>query len=78
MPNRKTFDEADRYDHSSHSTADKEPGDLQAIPHGPDVHEADVPLSKPGGFHNDPKNDPNDPDEARQKFLKKNDLAPPK
>jgi hypothetical protein len=35
-------------------------------------------LSKPGGFHNDPKNDPNDPDEARQKFLKKNDLAPPK
>jgi NADPH:quinone reductase-like Zn-dependent oxidoreductase len=32
MPNRKTFDEQQRYDHSAHSTAAAEPGDLQAVP----------------------------------------------
>jgi hypothetical protein len=72
MPNRKTFDEKDRYDHSSHSTQEKEAGDLQATP-----HEADVPVSKPGGFQNDPSDNPNDPDEAREKFRKKNQLVPP-
>jgi hypothetical protein len=28
MPNRKTFNSGDRFDHSSHSTAHSEPGDL--------------------------------------------------
>jgi len=32
MPNRKTFDANDRYDHSSHSTREREQGDLQATP----------------------------------------------
>jgi len=34
MPNRKTFDMNDRYDHSSHSTREQEEGDLQATPQG--------------------------------------------
>jgi hypothetical protein len=32
MPNRKTFDSRDRYDHSSHTTSNKEQGDLAATP----------------------------------------------
>jgi hypothetical protein len=76
MPNRKTFDETDRYDHSSHSTTDIEPGDLEVTPKDAHVPDTAVPLSKPGGYHNDPSDDPNDPDEARQKFRKKNHLLP--
>ncbi len=40
MPNRKTFDVNDRYDHSSHSTRQQEPGDLQATPHAADASSA--------------------------------------
>jgi hypothetical protein len=32
MPNRKTFDERDKYDHSSHSTRNSEKGDLAPTP----------------------------------------------
>ncbi len=32
MPNRKTFDARERYDHSSHSTTAVEPGDLEPVP----------------------------------------------
>jgi hypothetical protein len=32
MPNNKTFDESDKYDHSSHSTANREKGDLAPTP----------------------------------------------
>ncbi len=71
MPNRKTFDANDRLDHSSHSTRGKEPGDLQATPDA-----ADVPMSKPGGYQNDPSDAPNSPDEAREKFRKKKMLRP--
>jgi hypothetical protein len=30
MPNRKTFDEREKYDHSSHPTRQQQPSDLQA------------------------------------------------
>jgi hypothetical protein len=30
MPNRKTFDDHEKYDHSSHPLGHREPGDLQA------------------------------------------------
>jgi len=42
MPNRKTFDADDRYDHSSHSTLKNEPGDLRSTP-----HEADATAARP-------------------------------
>jgi hypothetical protein len=32
MPNRKTFDDRDKYDHSSHSTVNPEKGDLGPTP----------------------------------------------
>jgi len=32
MPNRKTFDERDKYDHSSHPTRNSEKGDLAPAP----------------------------------------------
>jgi hypothetical protein len=32
MPNRKTFDERDKYDHIGHSTAKAEKGDLASTP----------------------------------------------
>jgi len=32
MPNRKTFDEREKYDHSQHSLAHREAGDLAAAP----------------------------------------------
>jgi hypothetical protein len=32
MPNRKTFNERDKYDHSTHSTVNPEKGDLAATP----------------------------------------------
>jgi NADPH:quinone reductase-like Zn-dependent oxidoreductase len=32
MPNRKTFDENERYDHSGHATDSTEPGDLEVVP----------------------------------------------
>jgi hypothetical protein len=32
MPNRKTFNDRDKYDHSSHSTANPEKGDLAPTP----------------------------------------------
>jgi hypothetical protein len=32
MPNRKTFDEREKYDHSQHSTRQAEQGDLAATP----------------------------------------------
>jgi hypothetical protein len=32
MPNRKTFDPRERYDHSSHSTANRESGDVAPTP----------------------------------------------
>lgn len=74
MPNRKTFDQAERYDHSAHSTQGAEKGDLKttledrsADPPVPD----DGTVSVPGGFANDP-DDPTNPDEAIEKFRRKN------
>jgi hypothetical protein len=32
MPNRKTFDDREKYDHSSHRTAGREKGDLAPVP----------------------------------------------
>jgi hypothetical protein len=32
MPNRKTFDDREKYDHSQHSTSTPEKGDLAAVP----------------------------------------------
>jgi hypothetical protein len=70
MPNRKTFDEKERYDHSGHSTSTTETGDLKTT-----VDDRPVPddgtVSVPGGFKNDP-DDPHDPDEAVEKFRRKN------
>jgi hypothetical protein len=34
MPNRKTFNDRDKYDHSSHSTLTSEKGDLAPTPDG--------------------------------------------
>jgi len=46
MPNRKTFNERDKYDHSSHSTVKPEKGDLAATPDaGP---QAGPPMDEPG------------------------------
>jgi hypothetical protein len=73
MPNRKTFEDAERYDHSSHSTQSAEKGDLKTTA---EDRAADKPVpeegtvSVPGGFGNDP-NDPADPDEAIEKFRRK-------
>jgi hypothetical protein len=43
MPNRKTFNERDKYDHSSHSTTNRENGDLAPAPDG---EGADAPPAK--------------------------------
>jgi hypothetical protein len=32
MPNRNTFDDREKYDHSGHRTSGREPGDLAAAP----------------------------------------------
>ena len=32
MPNRKTFDDREKYDHSSHRTTGREKGDLAPVP----------------------------------------------
>ena len=32
MPNRNTFDEREKYDHSGHRISGREPGDLAAAP----------------------------------------------
>jgi hypothetical protein len=32
MPNRNTFDEQEKYDHSAHHPTEREPGDLAPVP----------------------------------------------
>jgi hypothetical protein len=74
MPNRKTFDDSERYDHSSHPVDHAEKGDLSTTPHD---RTADQPIpedgtvSTPGGFTNDP-DDPSNPNEAIEKFRRRN------
>jgi hypothetical protein len=74
MPNRKTFDPSERYDHSAHSTQGAETGDLKTTLEDRSADQA-VPahgtVSVPGGFANDP-NEPSDPDEAIEKFRRSN------
>ena len=48
MPNRKTFDEREKYDHSAHSTRHREPGDL-ASPAGGDS-KPDQPRAEKGNM----------------------------
>jgi hypothetical protein len=54
MPNRKTFNDRDKYDHSSHSTLNSEKGDLAPTPDaepevGLPLHERRVGLDSGSG-----------------------------
>lgn len=40
MPNRKTFDEREKYDHSKHRTSGAEAGDLAPLPEPADDNSA--------------------------------------
>ena len=54
MPNRKTFDEREKVDHSSHPLMDRQPSDLKADIQDPDdrvVKVADKFLQEPGGLN---------------------------
>jgi len=70
MPDAKTFDAKERYDHSSHSTSRAEKGDLKTTVEDKPVPDAGT-VSVPGGFKNDP-DDRHDPDEAIEKFRREN------
>jgi len=70
MPNRKTFAEQERHDHSGHGTAKPERGELQTKGQDQPIPD-DATVCAPGGFKNDP-DDPHDPDEAIEKFRRKN------
>jgi hypothetical protein len=70
MPDRKTLDDKQRYDHSGHSTVTAEQGDLKTTTSDRPVPDEDT-VSVPGGFKNDPE-DPKNPDETIEKFRRKN------
>jgi hypothetical protein len=52
MPNRKTFDEREKVDHSGHSTQRREKGDLAPTP---DSEPEEGPPSAEREKHDDPK-----------------------
>jgi hypothetical protein len=70
MPSSKRFDEKERHDHSGHPTDRSERDDLKTTLEDKPVGDAGT-VSVAGGFKNDP-DDPHDPDEAIEKFRRKN------
>jgi hypothetical protein len=60
MPNRKTFDDQEKVDHSSHSTQTAEKGDLGATPDATPPPHAVVPPKVAGGAANSESAQPAD------------------